>query len=155
VPRLVPDPSPDARIAAGKQRILARIIQHAEGCWEWPGGTVMNGYGALNVRLGGKDDPKVMLLVHRVAYEHYVGPIPEGLEIDHLCRNNNCCRPDHLEPVTHAENMLRGNWKGDDVPCPRGHVGRFSRTKNTQGRKCLECKRERKRHLSSPPMTRL
>ena len=107
MPRLVQDPSPEGRIAAGRERVLSGIIQNEGGCWGWRGGTVANGYGALNVRLGGRDAPKVMLLAHRVSYEHHVGPIPEGTEIDHLCRNRSCTRPDHLEAVSHRLNILR------------------------------------------------
>ena len=49
-----------------------------------------------------------MVLAHRVYYERHVGPVPEGLELDHLCRNPGCVNPEHLEPVTHAENIRRG-----------------------------------------------
>jgi hypothetical protein len=144
MPRFVADPSPEARIAAGKERILATAIRHEEGCWDHSGGSVAGGYGALNVRLGGRDAPKVTLYLHRVSYERYVGPIPDGYEIDHLCRNIRCSRPDHLEAVTHAENMRRAG-KGDDVPCPNGHVGDFHHsTASGQGRKCRQCARNRR-----------
>lgn len=69
------------------------------GCWEWLGPG--DRYGAMAVY--GKQ-----VLAHRYAYELLVAPIPPGLEIDHLCRNQRCVRPEHLEPVTHAENMRRG-----------------------------------------------
>ena len=70
------------------------------GCWLWTGGT--NGqYGEL--RVGQK-----IAKAHRVAFEMYVGPIPAGLEVDHLCRNTRCVNPAHLEPVTKAENVRRG-----------------------------------------------
>lgn len=70
-------------------------------CWIWPLAPKSTGYGLWR-RQG---DSR---LAHRVAYERAVGPIPPGLEIDHLCRVKVCVRPDHLEPVTHAENGRRG-----------------------------------------------
>lgn len=63
-----------------------------DDCWEWTG-KAASGYGA-----------------HRRVYEWLRGPVPEGLELDHLCRNKLCVRPDHLEPVTRAENMRRRVW---------------------------------------------
>lgn len=75
------------------------------GCWLWTGLVGTNGYGATHVR--GRDGVTV-LMAHRMSYEFYVGPIPEGLVIDHLCRNTRCVRPDHLEPVTNQENVRRG-----------------------------------------------
>lgn len=139
MPRRVADPSPEGRIAAGRSRILARVIIPTEdGCWSWPGGTVAKEkYGALNVRLGGRDAPKVMLLVHRVTYEHYIGPIPAGLELDHLCEHPPCCNPCHLEPVTHAENIRRALERGD-APCPMGHTGSF--TYRNGSRFCQACR---------------
>ena len=76
-------------------------------------------------------------MAHRVTYEHFVGPIPDGMEIDHTCLNKRCCRPDPLEPVTHQENMRRALARSG--PCPAGHTDRFVITKH--GRRCLECKR--------------
>ncbi len=64
-------------------------------------------------------------MVHRVTYETFVGPIPEGLEIDHLCRNRLCCNPVHLEAVTRKENVRRGlacALKPKKTHCSRGHV---------------------------------
>lgn len=75
------------------------------GCWLWTGGYNAAGYGLIAV--SGR-----MLRVHRVAYEFYVGPIPESLELDHLCRNKGCFNPGHLEPVTHKENVRRYHQQG-------------------------------------------
>lgn len=131
----------DQRIALAKQRMLAKANRSDDGCWEYLGGRSRAGYGALNVRLGGRDAPKVMLYAHRVFYEELVGPIPHGLEIDHLCRNKGCVNPAHLEPVTHGENVRRAGWLPDDVPCPAGHVGDFYRHP-VSGRWCNVCRRQ-------------
>jgi predicted DNA-binding transcriptional regulator AlpA len=70
-------------------------------CWEWTAFKDRKGYGRFRV------DDRTMQ-AHRVAYELLVGPIPEGLHLDHLCRNTSCVNPDHLEPVDLAENVRRG-----------------------------------------------
>lgn len=92
-----------------KFRICART-----GCWIWVGGQNRNGYGRFYLRGGRK-----YKMAHRYAYETFVGPIPEGLLLDHLCRVRHCCNPFHAEPVTVRRNTLRGEgptakaWNGD------------------------------------------
>ncbi|MFE3657246.1 HNH endonuclease signature motif containing protein [Streptomyces sp. NPDC059165] len=71
------------------------------GCWEWRGRLATNGYGQLSAG-------RTTRQVHRVTYEEHKGAIPEGLAVDHLCRNRICCNPDHLEAVTNRENWRRG-----------------------------------------------
>lgn len=93
-------------------------VRKSDYCWEWSGARSSGGYG--RVPSGGRD----ALYAHRFAYELLVGPIPEGLQIDHLCRNRACCNPIHLEPVTPAENVRRGAAGRLRVPtthCPHGH----------------------------------
>lgn len=85
--------------------IKERVTITEAGCWEWNLLVMPNGYGRLTVSTAGH---KKGYYSHRVSYEAFVGPIPTGLDIDHLCRNRRCCNPDHLEPVTRAENLRRG-----------------------------------------------
>jgi hypothetical protein len=90
-----------------------RATTNEQGCWLWSGRLNPNGYAHTRIQYR-------MKYVHRLSYEHYVGPIPEGLGLDHLCRNRSCFNPAHLEPVTALENSRRGVW----VPrthCPAGH----------------------------------
>lgn len=76
-------------------------VQKTEACWLWTATCDVHGYGRFAV--GGTP-----VLAHRVGYELMHGAIPEGLELDHLCRNPSCVRPDHLQPVSHTTNMRRG-----------------------------------------------
>lgn len=88
------------------------------GCWLWHGARQTAGYGRFVIKYVGH-------MAHRVSYELYKGPIPEGLHLDHLCRVPECVNPEHLEPVTQAENNRRGNgYAGRNLrktSCKRGH----------------------------------
>jgi len=77
------------------------IVNLETGCWDWKMRKSTAGYGLLT--RGGRT-----LQAHRVLYERHVGPIPDGLEIDHLCRNRGCVNPSHLEAVTRSTNLRRG-----------------------------------------------
>lgn len=83
------------------ERIKSKIAIKESGCWEWTGSRNTKGYGYFS-RLGHN------ILAHRAVYELLASPIPNGLEIDHQCRNPPCVNPAHLEPVTHRENIVRG-----------------------------------------------
>jgi hypothetical protein len=91
------------------------------GCWEWQG-SLVDGYGVV---CGTGPYSSLRIYAHRYMYERERGPIPEGLEIDHLCRNRKCINPAHLEAVTHRENMLRGDSfsarHAKQTHCLRGH----------------------------------
>lgn len=80
-------------------RFLNKLEPVDSGCWMWTG--TRDQYGRF--KQAGRS-----LLAHRVAYEHWVGPIPVGLQVDHLCRQPYCVNPDHLEAVTIGMNVLRG-----------------------------------------------
>lgn len=83
-----------------------------DDCWGWTGALKDNGYGEFGSgRKTARGSPEVVY-AHRYAYESLVGPVPEGLELDHLCRNRACVRPDHMEPVKHKENCRRAHGKG-------------------------------------------
>lgn len=82
-----------------------------DGCWIWTGAKTGHGYGKILTF-------RSIRVAHRVLYEALVGPVPDGMELDHLCRTPACVRPDHLEPVTHSVNISRAVSK---THCPQGH----------------------------------
>jgi hypothetical protein len=91
-----------------------RHVTVTPDCWQWDGGIGSSGYGTFHV------DTKHTTMAHRMAYILSRGPIPDGLNIDHLCKNILCVNPWHLEPVTQKENLRRG-LNGDKTHCLRGH----------------------------------
>ena len=99
-----------------EDRLWPRVTK-TETCWLWHRAEP-HGYGKISVN--GRHE-----YVHRVVYEMLRGPIPEGMQIDHLCRNKLCCNPDHLEPVTRKENLARGidanAAKRNQSHCKNGH----------------------------------
>lgn len=102
-------------------------------CWEWTGRRT-RGYGQFGWNGRG-------WFTHRLAYEALVGPIPDGLVLDHLCRNPPCVNPNHLEPVTQGENVRRGYW-GTRTHCSNGHEYTPESTYQTTGRRrCAPCQR--------------
>jgi excisionase family DNA binding protein len=85
-----------------RERMLSRLIIDPSGCLLWTGARNSSGYGHIRVG-GGRSDA----FVHRLMYEMFAEPIPDGLELDHLCRVRHCASPAHLEPVTSGQNKLR------------------------------------------------
>jgi hypothetical protein len=82
------------------ERILLKI-KHVNGCWVYAGKLTAKGYAHV------QSDTRKMKYAHRIMYEAKHGPVLKGMELDHLCRNRACCNPDHVEAVTHRENMRR------------------------------------------------
>jgi hypothetical protein len=111
----------------------------ATGCWEWQGSRSRSGYGRW--RVGDK-----LQQAHRVLYEEFVGPIPDGLDLDHLCRNRACVNPGHMEPVTRQENCQRGLTGAHNARktrCVNGHLFDEANTGTYRGQRvCRACKRE-------------
>lgn len=111
-------------------------LEQVGDCWVYTGLKTYNGYGQINV--GG------FRRAHRYAWSELRGPIPEGLDLDHLCKNRACCNPDHLEVVTTAVNNARANGfpGGVQTHCLRGHEFTPENTRIFQGeRRCRACQR--------------
>lgn len=117
-------------------------MTHTPGCIEWEGTIDVDGYGRQNVN--GK-----WCQAHRLAWESVNGPIPDGMQIDHVCRNRRCINPAHLELVTRKENILRGVGptaiNACKLFCKRGHAlsGDNLRMRPNGSRECKECSRLR------------
>ena len=120
------------------------------GCWEWTLYISERGYGKLYHK--GRTHA-----AHKFFYEICFGPVPEGLELDHLCRNRWCCNPDHLEAVTHAENVRRGlagKWQSTKTSCINGHEFTKQNTyrpeptnRQPARRVCRQCNKEKVRRF--------
>lgn len=113
------------------------------GCWLWGAATYRNDYGAFSRSVDGKWRAQ---LAHRAAYLALVGPVEDGVELDHLCRVRWCVLPDHLEPVSHRENTLRGQAmtavQARRTHCSENHEFTEDNTYWHRGhRSCLICRR--------------
>lgn len=121
--------------------LAARVrskIDTTNECWIWTGAKNALGYG--RIAIGQNRQAKA----HRFVYEALVGPIPDGLELDHLCVTPSCVNPAHLEPVTHAENMRR--YGARKTLCKRGHtrtpenIAIYRKPNGRLSRVCLKCR---------------
>lgn len=125
---------------ARQQQNLFKKIEVTGFCWNWAGPLNPRGYGQFRVGVQ-------MLRAHRVLYSWLVGPIAEGLVLDHLCENQACVNPDHLKPTTQKFNVLRGHGisarNAKKTCCPIGHPleGENLYTKPDGRRVCRICKR--------------
>jgi len=133
---------PPAPVTSDEARFWAKVELNGDtGCWEWTA-ALRDGYGRFWLA------PRVQA-AHRVAYQWLVGPIADGLHLDHLCRNTRCVNPAHLEPVTQRENLMRGVsgevWRSG--LCARGHrvPQGADRGGDCQGCNTLRAARRRKR----------
>lgn len=130
------------------ERFQAKYTVLANGCWQWNAAMHGAGYGAFSLRENGV---WVTRLAHRLAYEHFVGPILDGLTLDHLCRNRACINPAHLEPVTLQENKARGYspvaCNARKTHCSRGHayIPENTHVKKNGYRDCRHCHRLQER----------
>lgn len=128
-----------------KYKITSRIevqdLGYSTPCWISNRSPQPNGYTKIGIN-------NRTMLTHRVAYEAWHGPIPAGLVIDHLCRNRKCCNPDHLEPVTTRENLLRGETltasEAMQTHCIHGHAlageNIYVRPDKPNSRLCRACR---------------
>jgi hypothetical protein len=130
---------------------MDKVVVDESGCWIYTGSRNPYGYGytLIGSRLDGS---RRRAMTHRLVYEDTVGPIPAGLDLDHLCRVRACCNPDHLEPVTRQVNLLRGETipaaNAAKTECRKGHeyVGaNVGRDKQTGARICRACRAEQQR----------
>ena len=128
-----------------RERLMTHSIPEPNtGCWLWTGALEGDGYGLMKVN-------RRMVRAARASYETFVGPIPEGLTIDHLCRQRCCINPEHLEPVTNRENILRSDGvtanNARKTHCPHGHPlsgeNLYLHKGHRMCRACLRASRER------------
>lgn len=122
------------------QRFHAKVWKHDAGCWEWIGSKQPTGYAQLW-------NGQRVEQAHRISFRLTCGAIPDGMEIDHLCRNRGCVNPDHLQAVSHRENMRRSKTimgqNAAKTECKRGHSFDQANTYITANgaRQCRACLR--------------
>jgi len=151
---------------ANAQRFWSKVIALPSGCWEWQSAKSVKGYGLFTL------PPKTRRVhksqrAHRIAYELLIGQVPDGLTLDHLCRNPSCVNPLHLQPVSIRDNILRGNGhtaqNARKTHCPQGHPydmfnayqipsgGRGCRICRTSGHRRLTDRRRSARAIARIP----
>ena len=141
-----------------EERFFSKVHEADDGCWEWIGSRSDTGYGSFRTRDGSASNS------HRWAYQFFIGQIPEGLQLDHLCRNRACVNPWHLDPVTSRVNTMRGGLAESIrqraaalTHCPHGHEKNEANTYRRFNKKlkrwevvCRPCRnaRLRRRHAA-------
>jgi HNH endonuclease len=126
------------------EKTLCRFFLYStvapNGCWIWIKSRHPSGYGQFRAN-------NKAVMAHRYAYQTFVGDIPAGLDLDHLCRNPACCNPFHLEPVTRKENLRRGIGNSGKTHCKRGHQFTEHNTwiEKNGARHCKVCRNENAR----------
>lgn len=121
-----------------KIRFWSKIVIIESGCWVWTAGKDVGGYGIFSPHRHPKK-------AHRWCYETYVAKVPDGMQLDHLCRNKLCVNPMHLEVVTPRENTLRGNTitaaNAKKTRCHNGHPLSGDNLRTYNGRRvCKLCR---------------
>ena len=121
-----------------------RFLSHVDrsgpnGCWEWTSTIAPNGYGRMFL-------DKQQYAAHRLSYRKFKGIIPDGFQIDHLCKNTKCVNPDHLEAVSRTENVHRSSATGMRKTCKRGHL--LTPENCRPNRSCRICANARERGYS-------
>jgi hypothetical protein len=126
---------------------MEKVEKQPNGCWRFMGAKTPEGYGRVNLT----GDGRGWVGAHVLSYELHIGPIPEGMELDHVqargCRFRDCVNPDHLEPVTPLENNLRREVHTRGT-CVNGHPRTPENTlykPNGAVKQCRVCQRERQR----------
>lgn len=144
------------------ERLLEKVSPEPNtGCWLWTAACAENGYA--RVATGSVTDRSARFsYAHRVAYQQLVGPIPDHMELDHLCRVRCCVNPAHLEPVTRRENVRRGlcgdpatNPRSQRTHCPKGHPysGDNVLYRPRGGRTCRACQADASRRWADANAT--
>jgi HNH endonuclease len=127
-----------------------RFVNLEGECWKWTG-ALRRGYGSF--RVGQRQKDRRLVYAHKFLWEHIFGPVPEGFELDHVCRNRDCVNPQHLEIVTHQVNMLRSpiaivSLNAQQTHCKEGHEFTPENTYTFRGmRHCRQCCRRRDREF--------
>ena len=131
-----------------------KFVKEEGSCWIWTGQIDKDGYGCFNWEKQQREQGKnsISHRAIRFSYEFFIEPIPDGIPLDHLCRNRACVNPNDLEPVTTKENIKRGNTginNAQKTHCPYGHEYTKENTrivKKDGSRICKYCHRERERN---------
>lgn len=140
-----------------EERFFAKVAESDDGCWLWTGGRSDAGYGSFRPRDGSASN------AHRWSYQFFIGAIPDGLVLDHLCRTRACVNPWHLDPVTDKVNIARGvgrdsmrKWAASLTHCPHGHEKSDANTYRSYNKKrkrwecvCRPCRNARLRRRAA------